>query len=65
MPESKLHICTICDGEFDIEAEGGVRGFIGILPVAFCPTCRTGILDFAEQNAPGRDCPHCGEFIDE
>jgi hypothetical protein len=33
--------------------------------VAFCPTCRTGILDFAEQNAPGRDCPHCGEFIDE
>ena len=42
-------ICTICDGEFDIETEGGDVGFIGILPVAFCPTCKVGILDYAEQ----------------
>ena len=42
-------ICTICDGEFDIETEGGDTGFIGILPVNFCPTCKAGILDYAEQ----------------
>ena len=42
-------ICTICEGDFDIELEGGADGFIGILPVAFCPTCKAGIFDFAEQ----------------
>ena len=45
----EIHTCTICSGEFDIENEGGVLGDIGILPVAFCPTCITGILSFAEQ----------------
>ena len=43
------HTCTICDGPFDIEKEGGVLGDIGILPVAFCPTCAAGIYDFVEQ----------------
>lgn len=64
IPTRKLW-CSICSCEFDIDAEGGVEGDIGILPVAFCPTCRVGILDFAEQHSPGRDCPHCGEYIDE
>lgn len=50
-------ICTICDGEFDIEAEGGVEGFIGILPVQFCPTCKAGVFDFVEQH-----CAHCQEL---
>lgn len=51
MPENTASktICTICDGEFDLETEGGDIGFIGILPVAFCPTCKAGILDYAEQ----------------
>lgn len=44
----ELHTCTICSGLFSIETEGGCHGFIGILPVAFCPTCRAGILDFAD-----------------
>ncbi len=56
--------CSICQCDFDIETEGGVEGDIGILPVAFCPTCRTGILDFASQQQPGFDCPECGEYID-
>ena len=43
--------CTCCTGNFDIEAEGGAEGFIGILPVTFCPTCKSGIMDFAEQTA--------------
>jgi hypothetical protein len=51
MPEELW--CTICAGPFDIELEGGVEGFIGVLPVAFCPTCKTGIFDFAEQMGAG------------
>jgi hypothetical protein len=42
--------CTICEGEFNPSTEGGRSGYIGILPVNFCPTCTAGILDFAEQN---------------
>lgn len=42
-------ICTICDGVFDPETEGGHAGFIGILPVQFCPTCHAGIMDYADQ----------------
>lgn len=45
-----MTICTICDGGFDIDAEGGIRGAIGMLPVAFCPACKAGIFDFAEQH---------------
>ena len=41
--------CTICDGPFDLDQEGGRIGEIGILPVAFCPTCLAGIIDFAEH----------------
>ena len=41
--------CTICGGLFDLDKEGGVEGDIGILPVAFCPTCKAGIFDFVEQ----------------
>ena len=52
MPEEQVTVCTICEGPFDLEAEGGVRGFIGILPVVFCPTCKAGIFDFVEQHSP-------------
>jgi hypothetical protein len=41
--------CTVCDGEFNPGTEGGRSGYIGILPVNFCPTCTSGIFDFAEQ----------------
>lgn len=41
--------CTICQGEFDPETEGGNTGYIGILPVNFCPTCHVGIMDYADQ----------------
>lgn len=55
--------CTICSGLFNMETEGGCEGYIGILPVQFCPTCRVGILDFASQEMPVFDCPHCGKFL--
>lgn len=57
--------CTCCTGDFDIDAEGGVEGFIGILPVVFCPTCKAGIFDFAEQMKFPTECPHCGKFEDD
>jgi hypothetical protein len=36
-------VCSVCHGEFDIECEGGIEGYIGILPVAFCPMCFSGL----------------------
>jgi hypothetical protein len=59
-----LRECSICGGPFDIDTEGGAEGYIGILPVAFCPTCKTGILDFADGYQPGFDCPHCQMYIE-
>ena len=43
------HKCTVCSCEFTDE-EGGVIGYIGILPVAFCPTCYSGIYDMVSQD---------------
>lgn len=66
--------CSICSTSFDLETEG-VEGDIGIIPVAFCATCQTGIRDFAVQRwdlapqppkdppyraAPYGYCPLCG-----
>lgn len=45
---SRMTYCSICSCKFDAEYEG-VEGDIGIIPVAFCATCKTGIRDFAEQ----------------
>lgn len=52
--------CSICEGDFDISAEGGCEGEIGILPVAFCVWCRAGIFDLAEQMRLPVMCPGCG-----
>ncbi len=49
-----MSTCTICSCDFDLENEGGCAGYIGILPVFFCPTCRVGIFDFADQYDPSR-----------
>ncbi len=40
--------CTICDCTFT-EQEGGLqRGAIGMIPISFCPTCFSGILDMSD-----------------
>ena len=39
--------CSICRCEFDLEAEGGVEGLIGLIPFAFCPTCKSGVYEWA------------------
>lgn len=53
--------CSICSTNFDVDTEG-VEGDIGIIPVAFCATCRTGIHDFAQQtwDLVPRDMLHLG-----
>jgi hypothetical protein len=42
------HQCNVCQCDFT-DDEGGVQGYLGILPVAFCPTCFAGICDMVEQ----------------
>lgn len=42
------HKCNVCQCDFT-DDEGGIQGYLGILPVAFCPTCFAGICDMVEQ----------------
>ena len=40
--------CSLCNCKFS-EQEGGLqRGVIGMLPISFCPTCFSGILEMAD-----------------
>ena len=41
--------CKICNCEFDIELEGGIQGYIGIIPFSLCPMCYSGLMDMYEQ----------------
>ena len=49
-----LHKCSICDCDFDVEGEGGILGYFGVCPVAFCPWCTTSIFDMVQQH-----CDYC------
>ena len=48
MEEILNYKCSVCSCDFT-EDEGGVDGHFGILPVAFCPTCFSCMIDMAEQ----------------
>jgi len=41
--------CNICSCWFDIESEGGVKGFIGIIPFSLCPMCYSGLMDMYQK----------------
>ena len=43
-----LRECSICGAPFDLDAEGGSEGHIGLIPVAFCPPCKAGIYDYVK-----------------
>ena len=43
------HRCNVCSCEFT-DDEGGVLGYFGILPVAFCPTCYSSMVDMVQQD---------------
>lgn len=45
----QLTKCSLCESPVEYESEGGLRGYIGILPVGFCPTCLGGLADMFEQ----------------
>lgn len=42
------HQCSVCQTDFT-DDEGGMLGYIGIIPVSFCPFCYSGICDMVEQ----------------
>jgi hypothetical protein len=48
MEEILSYKCSVCSCNFT-EDEGGVDGHFGMLPVAFCPTCFSCMIDMAEQ----------------
>lgn len=37
--------CNVCGCDFSLDEEGGADGFIGVIPVTFCPTCHAGLHD--------------------
>ena len=45
-PDNK---CSICHCEFDMESEGGIQGYIGIIPFSLCPMCFSGMMDMYDQ----------------
>ena len=48
------HKCNVCACEFT-DDEGGVIGYFGILPVAFCPTCYSSMVDMVQQDMEFED----------
>ena len=52
-----MSTCSICDAEFDLKGEGGTQGSFGILPVSFCPTCLSCILDMSREMLTTDDLP--------
>jgi hypothetical protein len=42
------HKCNVCSCDFT-DDEGGIQGHFGILPVAFCPTCYSCMVDMVDQ----------------
>lgn len=48
MEEILNYKCSVCSCTFT-DDEGGVDGHFGMLPVAFCPTCFSCMIDMAEQ----------------
>ena len=43
------HRCNVCSTNFT-DDEGGVLGYFGMLPVAFCPTCYSSMVDMVTQD---------------
>ena len=42
--------CSICGDEFDLEAEGGMAGYLGILRAAWCPVSWNGTVEAVRQS---------------
>ncbi len=44
--------CSLCNAEFDIEAEGGYEVVFGILLFAFCVTCNAALVEYVHACFP-------------
>jgi hypothetical protein len=64
MEEILNYKCSVCSCNFT-DAEGGVDGHFGMLPVAFCPTCFSCMIDMAEQYLDTGDMEFEEEFEEE
>ncbi len=40
--------CSTCGTDTDFEGRGGIAGYWGMIPVAFCEWCLSSLLDMAE-----------------
>lgn len=47
LPED-AHTCSVCSTIYT-EAEGGVEGDFGVMPVCFCPWCYASCVDMVFQ----------------
>ena len=52
------HECSICSSCYT-EEDGGIIGYFGILPVAFCPDCYVSVLDMADTYTD----PTCDRYL--
>ena len=52
--EEEILYCSICSSGFDLTVEGD-RGMIGMMPFAFCGTCKPGVLEWVELNYSDED----------
>ena len=41
--------CSVCSCDFSLDEEGGIAREFGIIPVQFCPTCFSSMMDMASQ----------------
>ena len=48
--------CNICEGEADLENEGGIQGYIGIIPFTLCVWCHAGMTDMVQSLC--ENCQH-------
>ena len=47
--EGTFDTCSVCGSDTDFDGRGGIAGYWGIMPVAFCEWCLSSMLDMASQ----------------
>jgi len=55
--------CSLCDVDFDIENEGGIKGDIGMMPFSLCILCMNAMCEMAE-NLSGCTCDAAREVVE-
>jgi hypothetical protein len=58
-------VCSICEEAFSLSEEGGISGYYGILPTAFCPFCYSSTVDMVIKTMGFNDIGVLKERIKE